>query len=63
MGRDTETKVMTIISIEPVVKVNYIWKRDLKLRNKVKVNYQVDRHKRHRQSDKAKPISEVLKLS
>lgn len=54
---------MTIISIEPVGKVNYIWKRDLKLRNKVKVNYQVDRQKRHSQSDKAKPISEVLKLS
>ena len=53
---------MTIISIEPVVKVNCIWKKDMKLRNKVKVSYQVDRGKHHSQSDKAKQ-SEVLKLS
>lgn len=52
---------MTIISIDPLVKVNYIWKKDLKL-NKVKVSYQVDRGKHHSQSAKAKQ-SEVLKLS
>ena len=45
---------MTIISKEQAVKVNYIWKEDLKLRNKVKVNYQVETGKCHSQSDKTK---------